>query len=310
MLHVQSDPISRDPMPAMPQPHSRVPKSILLRFAAIGLWFVMAGCASITEKAGGKLADSLSAGISNARDPATVRDGLPAYLLLIDGFIRGNPDSAGMLLAGARLYSAYAGGFVDDPTRAKNLADLGLDYARRGICVEREDFCAALDGNDFDAFATALAELDEDDLGDLYVLASSQAAWVRADPGDYARLAELPRIEALLSHIVSLDRSHDHGNALGFLGVMNCLRPESLGGRPAQGQAFLTEAFAVSNNRNLMTKVLQAEFCARLLFDQEQHDRLLGEVLAADPVSDDLTLGNVIAQDRARQLLESGKDYF
>lgn len=305
MLHIHSDPIA-----SMRQVHPRASRSFFLRIAAIGLWLLLAGCASLTEKAGGKLADSLSAGISNATDPVTVRDGLPAYLLLIDGFIRGNPDSAGMLLAGARLYSAYAGGFVDDGNRAKTLADLGLDYARRGICVDRDTFCAALRGNDFGAFETALAALGKDDLGDLYVLASSQAAWVRADPGDFARLAELPRIEALLTHIVSLDRGHDHGNALAFLGVMNCLRPESLGGRPAQGQAFLTEAFAVSNDRNLMAKVLQAEFCARLLFDQEQHDRLLADVLAADPVAEDLTLGNVIAQDRARQLLESGKDYF
>ncbi len=282
----------------------------LPRLAGLILAIGLAGCATLTEKAGDRLAGSLSAGIGNARDVETVRAGLPAYLLLIDGFIHTNPGSGGMLLAGARLYSAYAGGFVGDAERARRLADLGLDYARRGVCVDHKAFCSALNGNDFAAFERELGKLPEEHLSDLYVLASSYAAWVRADPGDYARIAELPRIEALLRRVTEIKRDHDHGNALAYLGVMNCLRPESLGGRPQLGQTLLTEAFQVSGDKNYMAKVLEAEFCARLLFDQERHDQLLNDVLAADPITDDLTLSNVIAQDRARQLIESGKDYF
>ena len=46
------------------------------------------------------------------------------------------------------------------------------------------------------------------------------------------------------------------------------------------------------------------------MFDQELHDRLLNEVIAADPVEHGFTLMNTLAQDRARKLLESGKEYF
>jgi hypothetical protein len=53
-----------------------------------------------------------------------------------------------------------------------------------------------------------------------------------------------------------------------------------------------------------------AEFYARLVFDRELHDRLLGEVLAADPKAPGYTLMNTLAQQRANQLLASGKDYF
>lgn len=277
---------------------------------AAGLALLLASCASITEKAGSKLADSLSDGISNAKDPDMVRTGLPAYVLLIDGFIRGEPDSASMLLAGARLYSAYAGGFVSDANRGRMLADIGLDYAKRGLCAEHEDFCTVLNGSDFDAFQAQLEGFDDDDIGPLYTLASSYAAWVQADTGDFARIAELPRIEALLKRVAELERGYDHGNALAYLGVMNCLRPESLGGKPEHGKALLQEAFAISGQKNQMSKVLEAQFCARLLFDQELHDRLLNQVLTADPVADDLTLSNVLAQDRAKQLIESGKEYF
>jgi hypothetical protein len=40
------------------------------------------------------------------------------------------------------------------------------------------------------------------------------------------------------------------------------------------------------------------------------HDRLLNEVLAADPVKPGLTMLNTLAQREARELLASGADYF
>ena len=97
---------------------------------------------------------------------------------------------------------------------------------------------------------------------------------------------------------------------LAYLGVLDCLRPESLGGRPARGQQRLAAADAVDAGKNLLPKVLNSEYCARLLFDQEAHDRMLAEVLAADANVSGLTLSNTIAKRRAAELVESGKDYF
>jgi hypothetical protein len=53
-----------------------------------------------------------------------------------------------------------------------------------------------------------------------------------------------------------------------------------------------------------------AESYARMMFDRELHDRLLEEVLAADPEAPGLTLANVLAQRDARALLASADDYF
>jgi hypothetical protein len=49
---------------------------------------------------------------------------------------------------------------------------------------------------------------------------------------------------------------------------------------------------------------------ARLVYDRELHDRLLNEVMAADPVAPDLTLLNTLARRQARLLLDSAEDYF
>ena len=59
-----------------------------------------------------------------------------------------------------------------------------------------------------------------------------------------------------------------------------------------------------------MARVLFAEQYGRLVFDRELHDRELNAVLEANPRIDGLTLINLVAQEQARALLESGDDYF
>lgn len=49
---------------------------------------------------------------------------------------------------------------------------------------------------------------------------------------------------------------------------------------------------------------------ARLMFEQELHDRLLTEVLAADAKAEGLTLINHLAKQQAKVLLASSADYF
>ena len=123
-------------------------------------------------------------------------------------------------------------------------------------------------------------------------------------------IADLPKVQALLERVIAIDPAHARGNAQVMLGVLESLRPEALGGRPEKGRGHFESAIAQSGGRNLYAKALMAEYYARLVFDQALHDRLLVEVLQADPHAPGYTLTNVLAQERARALQESGKDYF
>jgi len=127
---------------------------------------------------------------------------------------------------------------------------------------------------------------------------------------DWNAIADLPKVQALMERVVALDDGYEDGGAHLFLGVLYTLRPASLGGKPELGREHFEKAVSMSDGRNLMAKVLFARQYARLVFDQELHDRLLGEVVVADPVEPGYTLSNSMARDLADELLAESDEYF
>lgn len=267
---------------------------------------LLGGCASIV---GERLADGVSNAILNQDDPATVRDGAPAFLLLIDGLIDQDPQAPDTLLAGARLYGAYSTAFVSDPDRAQRMAERSRGYARTALCEELEELCDVLD-RPYREFQTALLDTKAEDVPLLYAYATAWAGWIQTRSTDWSAIADLPKLQALLERIVSLEEAYDGGGAHVYLGVLESLRPPAVGGRPEVARAHFERAIELSQGYNLMTKVLYARHYARLVFDRELHDRLLRDVLAADPHAPGLTLVNTLAQEQARELLAGADQYF
>lgn len=267
------------------------------------------GCATIVGNATGALADSLSAGILNQDDPELVRDGAPAYLLLIDGLVSDNPDSEPMLLAGAELYGAYAGAFVTDEKRAVRLANRARDYGTRALCLKRQSICDVVD-QPFEAFAAVLPELQAKDIDALYAFASTWATWIQTNSGDWNAIAEIPKIEAAMERVVAIEPRYEEGWPQLYLGVLATLLPPAYGGKPENGLAYFDQARDISGGVNLMVDVLAAQQYARLVFDKDLHDSLLQKVLAADARAPGYTLTNTLAQEQAADLLAESDDYF
>ena len=272
----------------------------------------ISSCASIVGKATDTFAQNLGNAVLNSEDPATVRDALPAYLLLLDGLIAGqkpkDKSNVGVLLAAAQLNGAYAGNFTQgDAIRAQRLSKKSLDYAKAAVCLSDTELCLALD-NDIDAFISVVNRDTNTAL--LYALASSWAGFLQSNSEDWGAIADLPKVEALLMRVVLLDANHERGLPYVYLGVINSLRPEALGGKPEIGRAYFEKAIAISDGKNLYAKTALAQYYARLVFNQQLHDQLLNEVINANPKASGYTLINTLAQDQAKQLLTSGKDYF
>ncbi len=96
------------------------------QFVVIAALLMSAGCASLMSSAASGLADNLSAAVLNQNDPETVRDGAPAYLLLLDSFLEGSPEDPALLSAAASLYATYGTVFADDPARSSRLTGTAL----------------------------------------------------------------------------------------------------------------------------------------------------------------------------------------
>ena len=256
-----------------------------------------------------RLAGNLSSAILNQNDPATVQEGAPAYLILIDGLIKGEPENQTLLLTGARLYDVYVVVFVDDPERARRLTEKGWGFSRRALCLEYPDDCERYQ-QPYSDYVDFLATLDRSEVPLLYQFGAAWASWIQAHRDDWNARADIPKVEATMQRVVELDESYDNGGAQLYLGVLSIMMPPALGGKPEQARTHFERAIALSKGRNLMFKVIFAERFGRTMFDRQLHDRLLREVMEADAEEPDLTLMNLLAQKKARALLDSADDYF
>jgi len=266
-----------------------------------------AGCANLMSGVTSQLADDLAASILNSEDVATVREGVPAYLLLIDSFLRGSPDSPDLLFAAATLNGSFSV-LVEDEIRAKLLAAKSLEHAEKAACLTSAILCGLRDQT-FQELERKVTALEMHDVPVVYNLAVAWVGWIQSHSDDWAAIGELGKAKMLMAQVIVLNERHESGGPHLYMGGMETILPASLGGKPEKGRQHFEKAIEIEP-RYLMTKVIYAEQYARLVFDEKLHDRLLTEVLAANPISEGMTLTNKVAQLRAETLLATSNDYF
>jgi len=279
------------------------------RLAVIGIFILNAGCASLMSSAASGLAENLSLAILNQNDPEIVRDGAPAYLLLMDSFLVDSPDDPALLSAAATLYATYGTVFADDPERAARLTSRAYDYSTRAICNSFQPSCS-WSGMLFEDYQDTLSGLGEKHADVVFSHGLASLAYIRAHSSDYVAIAQLPFSEALFERYLQINDGSDDGAINTYLGILNTLIPPALGGKSEKGKAHFELAISLSGGTDLSAKVEFASGYARLMYDRELHDSLLQEVLAADPEVPGSTLLNVLAQRQASVLLDSADDYF
>jgi hypothetical protein len=247
--------------------------------------------------------------IRDNNDLETVRQGGPAYLIMIDAMVSGEPENPVLLTTAAQLHGTYADVFVKDEERALLLTDKALAYARRACCAHRTALCDLYRSGE-DEFRTQLTSAGPGDVPVLYALGSAWASWITVRSGKLDALAQVPRIQAIMETILRLDETWMDGGAHLYLGTIATLLPPALGGRPEEARAHFDKAVSISGGKNLMASVLYARRYARMVYDRELHDSLLKGVLDADPGQPGYTLVNTLARLQAKELLEQADDYF
>ncbi len=214
----------------------------------------LGGCVTVVSKVASKFGDNLTAAILNQDDPDTVRAGMPSYMLLMDSFVEGSPDSPTVLGAAANLYASYGAIFAHDEIRASRLTTRGRDYAHRSVCIV---YVAACEWRDlsYDDFVATLDGLDESHTDAVYQYSFATLAYLRAHASDWNSLAELPQAEALVRRYFEIGGDSVKSSAHVYMGIILTLRPPSLGGKPEEAREHFEKAIAMTAGKDLSAKV-------------------------------------------------------
>jgi len=283
-----------------------IAKSVLL---IVNLNFIIA-CAPIVSNITDNLARNLSDAVLNQEDPKIVRDGAPAYLLLLDSLVAGNPENPVILSSASDLYTSYSAIFVNDANRSKILSERALKYSKKALCISYEDSCN-WDDYSFDDFNLSLDDLDMKYSDLLLTYSTSYLVYIRSHSNDWNAIARLPYIESALEYYVEKNPETENIDSVyTYLGILSTLLPPALGGDYEKGKRYFENAIEFSGDQNLSAKVEYALSYARPLYDRELHDKLLLEVISSNPVKKNYTLLNVIAKEQASSMLEDADEYF
>ena len=267
------------------------------------------GCATLVSNAATSFGKNLSSAILNQDDPELVRAGMPSYILLLDSFLQGDTDNPALLSSAASMYASYGAVFADDERRASRLTTRARNYGFEAMCLSYTDACGWPTMR-YREFVVSLQGVTKKHSEVLYVYGFATLAFLRAHSSDLNSLAVVPQAEALFEHYFKIAGESAELAAHTYYGSVLTLRPPALGGDFDKARYHFEQAIEKSHGRDLGAKVAYARDYARQLFVRELHDRLLNEVLQADPYADGLTLTNVMAQDEAQQLLDEADDYF
>jgi predicted anti-sigma-YlaC factor YlaD len=293
---------------------------------ALAVTVLLGGCRTVAVKIASGAVSGSGTTYASDDDPELVRAAIPFGLKTMEGLVAENPHDQRLLGALAASFTQYTYAFVQSDADAADLsgrlaqARAGRERARKLFLRAREYGLRALDerhrglaerlraGRDP---AVALAKTEKRDVELLYWTASAWALAISNGKGDMALVATLPVPAAMMDRALALDESWGEGAIHEFFVSFDAVRSAAEGGGPERAKAHLDRAMALSMNKKLGPPVAYAEGVLVKQQDRAAFERILEEVLRANPEEPaKYRLANVLAQRRARLLLDHADDLF
>jgi predicted anti-sigma-YlaC factor YlaD len=286
----------------------------------------MAGCSALAAKLAAGALTSGGDAYASDDDPELVRGAVPFGLKTMEGVLEAEPDDEKLLQALAAGFTQYGYAFVAADAEA---ADLGgrleeakalrsrsrklflraRDYGLRGLDARRDGLGKRLRAGG--ELAAVLSRAKKEDVPLLYWTASAWTLAIVNGKGDMGLVSELPVPVAMMERALALDEAWGEGAIHEFFLSYLASRTAAEGGGPERARAHLERALALSMNKKLGPRVAYAEGVLVQAQDRAAFTAVLEEVLAANPDEvPRLRLANVLAQRKARLLLDHADDLF
>ena len=265
---------------------------------------------TMTVGATASLLDDVARSAYRQSDLKLIREGMPAYLMLIGGMVEAVPDNERLLITAAQAYASFASAFVqeEDQEYARALYAKARNYALSAL---RQIGFKNPVASEFDSFEKTLQALGKKDVPYIFWAASCWGNWISLNQRSMEALAELPRVELMMKRVLELDEGFYYGGAHIFMGVLEASRPKIAGGDLNKAQNHFLKAIELGKGKFLMSRVYYADYYARKAFDRKLFIATLQEVLETPAdVEPDLTLLNTVAHHKAQKMLEEVDQYF
>ncbi|MBS1272024.1 MAG: hypothetical protein MAGBODY4_01161 [Candidatus Marinimicrobia bacterium] len=256
-------------------------------------------------------------------DPEFVKETMPSTLKMVEMLLTSSPENPQLLTAAASGFTMYSHAFIMQEAdvveengnvkearemreRGKQMFLRARDYGLRGLESKYPGFQRGIETN----ADSVVQQVQKEDIPLLYWTAASWGSAVGIDTDDYDLILDLPKVESLITRALELDETWGNGQLHEFMISFQTGRA-GMGGSLDSAEVHFQRALELNQGHSAGTYVTAAESIALKRQNQERFRELLSKALAIDPDKyPDMRLANVIAQKRARWLLNHMDRYF
>jgi predicted anti-sigma-YlaC factor YlaD len=289
---------------------------------------VFSAC-SLNKMAVKMVADTLSSSTSGQTftgddDPELVGDALPFALKLFESLIAEMKDNPGLYLTTGSGFIMYANVWVQAPAdmlpdsefmkkkemtaRSRKLYIRGRNYVLQGLEVKYPGFRASLDAGDQKKY---LAGMKKEDVPFLYWAAAGWIAAYAADPFDVDMGIGVKNATRMIDTALNLDGGFGEGSIHDLLISYYGSLPQAMGGSEEKARYHFERAVEFSRGKKSSPYVALASSVSIKNQNIKEFILLLDKALAINvDENPGNRLANIIAQRKARWLLDHRKDKF
>ncbi len=269
-------------------------------------------CSTIIKSVAG----GLVSGVYQQNDLTLVKDGAPAYLIIVEGAIYGSPDNRDLLLTGIQMFSAYSGAFVEDKERQSlfnakvtKWGDMLLKTYPKYKIYDSIPFSEK--ERKEKAFSDFVKSINKSDIPYVFWGIYSQAMSVLSDLSSPEALMIIPKALAIIDRVYKLDDTYYYGIPHLVYGVYYSAYPEGLGGDPVKSKQEFDKAIEISGGKLLLFKYMFAESYCKSQYDKETYVKIMNEISQFDVDKyPETRLMNILAKKQAIKSLASVDEYF
>ncbi|MDR1904297.1 MAG: TRAP transporter TatT component family protein [Treponema sp.] len=286
---------------------------------------------SINKLAVNAVSDALAGGgagdvFTGDEDPELVGDAIPFAIKMYETLLAQNPRHEGLILTTGSLFIMYANAFVQGPAemldaadyqkkvnglaRARKLYLRGADILYKGLDIKYSGFIGAYQRGELD---TLLAKIKQEDVPFLYWCVAGVLSAYSLDPFSSIDLGNRIRDELypMMLRAYELDPDFNKGALDDFFVLFYASVPETMGGDKSRVNFHFERAVEKSQGMSAGPYVSYAQAAAVPAQDYNAFKEKLEQALAIDIDADPGNrLVNILAQRKARFLLDNAVDYF